>query len=337
MSDPSATMFSMKATDRAFPGFERRDLRSPRQPAAYHAARSDEVLVKMGEGRTAWFALNPYSGCEFGCAWCQARQQPPFRDADYRLFERDIHARTNAADALLRAVRDGRLGSHPLVLGTTCDPWQPAERRFEVTRRVLEVAANHGVADVRAQTRSTLATRDADLLVAIGRRGRASLAFSIASRDHKLSRLLEPLAPTPERRLAAMEAMARSGVRVGILVAPVLAGLNDSLPALERLLRSARDFGASFAGGAPLSMRPEARARLVRQVSLEDPERATRFDRLLARSAEREHGFAEVLAERFAEACDKVGLTNVWARRTAKQPASASPAGEPQGRQLSLF
>lgn len=303
-------------------------------PAEWRSARSDEVLVRITEGTETFLALNPYSGCEFACTYCRARQLPPFVTADWRVFERDIHARVNAPEALTAAARSGALRGLPLVLGTTCDPWQPAERRALLTRRVLETLVRVDGVELRAQTRSTLAARDADLLAALSRRGKVSVTFSLATLDFKLGRLLEPLAPTSDRRLVALEALARAGVEVGILVAPVLAGLNDSLPALEALLRRARDAGARFAGCAPLAMGDDLRRKLVRFVARHDPELATRYNRLLARSVEHDPQLAGKLERRFGEACKRIGLEHAIGSLRGRIPP-AKRSGAPA--QLSLF
>jgi len=299
-------------------------------PVSYRSATSNEVLRRVSRNGVAFWALDPYSGCEFGCISCQARQGPPFADGEFHLFERDIHIRTNAPDEVQRAARAGNL-KLPVALGVGADPWQPVEERAQLTRRVLKVLSEQQGLDVRVQTRSTLVTRDTDLLLALGRQGKLSVGFSIPTADRKLARLLEPQAPTPDRRFVAMEALARAGVRVGILVTPVVAGLNDAWPAMEALLRRARDCGATFTGAAPLQMAPATRMRIVHSVAHHDPELATRYDRLLARCANLEPGFAERLAEHFDELSERLGLHNAW-----KPPRREErPHGDP--RQLSLF
>lgn len=295
-------------------------------------ARSQDALLAVGEGPARYFALNPYSGCEFACVWCRGRHQPPFKDADPRVFERDILVRSNAVEAVTRALRDGSLERSPLVLGTHCDPWQPAEQKAQVTRGVLDVLARYGTAglDLRAQTRSTLIPRDIDLLVAIGRRSKLSVSFSITTLDLKLSKLLEPLAPSAERRLVALETLARAGIRVGVQVAPVLHGINDGAQHLESVLRRAQGAGASFATVTPLSMPGPARLSMVGFVSHYDPELATRYDKLLSRSLESDRTFPERLQASFDQVCSRLGLAHP--HRTPRKPTP--PQGE---KQLSLF
>jgi len=294
-------------------------------------ARSNEVLVPVGEGRDRYWALNPYSGCAFACVWCRARQHVPFRDADPRLFERDIHVRTNAAEAVTRALKEGAFAQAPLVLGTSCDPWQPAEQQTQTTRGVLEILARFGEVDLRAQTRSSFVPRDADLLAAIGRKGRVSVTFSLPTQDLKLARLLEPLAPSPDRRLVALETLARAGVRVGVNVAPVLIGVNDAPAQLEALLRRARDAGATYALSTALVMSNAARESMVRFVDHYDRQLAIRYEKLLSRDGSHDAAFQPRLEAAMAQACKKLGLAHQRPHRNAVP----GPRHPPQ--QLSLF
>lgn len=326
----------MKALETTLPtGFAPAEPWPSRPRVEVRTARSPDVLVPVGgEGeKVRFWALNPYSGCEFACVWCKGREAAAFRDADPRLFERDIHARVNAQEALLRALRSGGLVGAPLLLGTSCDPWQPAEQKAGVTRAALDVLARYGAGvELRAQTRSTLVPRDLDLLLALGRKGKVSVSFSLPTLDLKLARLLEPLAPSPDRRLVALETLARAGVRVGVQVAPVLSGLNDAAAELEAVLRRARDAGASFAAATPLSMGAAARARIVGFVSRFDPEKATRYDRVLARSVEADPRLAGRLEASFADLCARLRLDHAPAPRPRRAPAaSAGPL------QLALF
>ncbi len=276
-----------------------------------------------------YWAINPFSGCEFACTYCHARELPPFKDADFRVFERDINVRVNAREAVAKLLQEGAHRGVPLVLGTTTDPWQPTEKKVNVTRSVLQELAQFDGVDLRAQTRSSVAARDADLLAQIARRGHVAVSFSIGTLDRRLSKLLEPMAPSPDLRFIAMEALARAGVKVGLVASPILPGLNDSLVALQNLARRARDCGASFAVASPLVMSVAARERVVKHVSRFDPELATRYDRLLARTADYERGFRERLQERFQTACEQVGLP-AWREPVAEEPR-AERAAESSG------
>lgn len=306
-----------------------------RAPIEGRRVRSPEVLRFLGTGPGRHAALDPYSGCELACAFCRGRDLPPFRDADFRLFERDIHVRVNAAEALAAAHRSGQLHRDiPLVLGASCEPWQPLEAKALATRAALEVALRLGPLDLRAQTRATLAARDADLLVALGRRGRVRVGFGIPALDRKLTRFLEPLAPTPDRRLVAMESLARAGVSVGIVASPLVPGLNDAPPALDGLLARARSAGATWAAAKPLRVTAAARTKLLRFLSPFGPELAARYDRLFARSADLQPDYEPMLARRFKAACDRYGLISLDSRQA---PELAPAPGERAPQQLSLF
>ncbi len=304
-------------------------------PVECRSVRSSEVLRLVGQGAARHAALDPYSGCELACTFCRVRELSPFRDADFRLFERDIHVRANAAEALAGALRSGEVHKGlPLVLGATCEPWQPLEAKALATRAALEAARRLGPVDLRASTRSTLVTRDVDLLAAIGRSGRARVGFSIPSLDRRLAKLLEPLAPTPDRRFIAMETLARAGISVGLIASPLLPGLNDAAPALDGLVARAKAAGATWASAAPLRLGAGAREKLVRFASRFDASLAARYERLFSRSEDGEATSRDALDRRFRSACDRHGL---GALDESSAPELAAVPGERAPLQLSLF
>lgn len=307
-------------------------------PVDYRPTRSDEVVRRVAgplpvpAGRShrslnavvdSYWAIDPFAGCEFACTYCQARELPPFRDAEFRRFERNILVRVNARDAVAALMRDEENRGAPLLLGHSTDPWQPTEKNVNVTRGVLQELARYDGVDLRAQTRSNVVARDAILLGQIARRGSASVSFSIGTLDYRLSRQLEPLAPSPDRRFIAMEVLARAGVTVGLVASPILPGLNDTKSALNNLARRARNCGATYALASPLVMPMAARERVVRHVACHDADLADRYDRLLARTADDVRGFRQKLRDRFREACDRVGL-QVWEPEVEHRPAAVS-------------
>lgn len=304
-------------------------------PVECRPARSPEALRLLGHGGARHAVLDPYSGCELACTFCRGRDLPPFVGADFRLFERDIHVRVNAAEALAGALRSG--GVHlgiPVVLGAGCEPWQPVESKALATRAALEVARRLGPVDLRANTRSTLVTRDVDLLAAIARTGKVRVGFSIPSLDRRLAKLLEPLAPTPDRRFIAMETLSRAGISVGLNASPLLPGLNDAAPALEGLLARAKAAGATWASAAPLRLGAPAREKLVHFAARFDPSLAARYDRLFARSVDLGAAHCDALARRFRAACERHGLRVLDA---GSAPELSPTPGERVPLQLSLF
>lgn len=277
------------------------------------------VLNAPSSTGMAFWSLNPYVGCEFGCAYCYARRthrwtvekaaNTPGACAAVReaatlpsahAFERRILVKENAEALLRRALPAGRAEALPIVIGSATDPYQPAERRFRLTRSVLEVFRAHEGYKLTLITKSALVARDASLLAEIGRRHDVSVYVSLASLDGALLRCLEPRTPAPHARLRAMRQLADAGVRVGVLIAPVLPGLTDSRGALRALLAAARDAGARMAGGGPLRMGPATRHVLLPWLDEHRPALARRYRRHFANRQGVEPSYAAALAERMA-------------------------------------
>jgi DNA repair photolyase len=144
-------------------------------------------------------SINPYRGCEHGCVYCFARPTHGFRGLSSGLdFETKLFAKVNAAEVLERELAARGYAPAPVALGAATDPYQPVERRFRITRAVLEVLrdANHPVGIV---TKSALVARDLDVLAPMADRRLAKVAVSITTLDPRLARRLEPRAPTPAR------------------------------------------------------------------------------------------------------------------------------------------
>ncbi len=196
------------------------------------------------------WTINPYRGCEFGCSYCYARYTHAFLDhADPSSFESKIYVKFQAAQALVETCRPGALRGNPVAIGTATDPYQPAEKRFRVTRRLLEVMAGSPELDLSITTKSPLVTRDIDLLQRISRTARVRVNISLITMNPSLARIVDRHAPSPMRRMEAMRALHAAGIRTGLFVMPILPGITDSTSEMRALLREARDAGAEWAAG----------------------------------------------------------------------------------------
>src|SRR5579859_4085036 len=214
-----------------------------RADTEYFALQSRSALNRESSGRMpfAW-TLNPYRGCEFGCKYCYARYSHEFLEVwDGLDFERKIFAKVNAPELLRDEVRRARDKGLPIALGTATDPYQPAEKHFRITRKLLEVFAEFEGLDFSITTKGTLILRDLDLLRTISARHRLSVHMTVTTTDERLARLLEPKAPPPEKRLQAVQELAQAGIRVGVNAMPILPGLTDSAWALDNLARRAAE------------------------------------------------------------------------------------------------
>ncbi len=175
--------------------------------------------------RFRW-TINPYRGCEFGCVYCYARYTHEFLELrDPMDFERRIFVKRMAAEVLARTLSRTPIGSDQIAIGTATDPYQPAERKFGLTRSMLEVFAQLGGLDLSITTKSGLITRDLDLLKAINSRSRLSVNFSLITLNRRLQRILEPRAPRPSLRLRALKELREAGIRCHLLMMPMIPGL----------------------------------------------------------------------------------------------------------------
>jgi DNA repair photolyase len=201
-------------------------------------------------------SINPYRGCEFACRYCYARYTHEFMEMrDGMEFEQKIYVKQHAADLLRHELRRVK-PDESIALGTATDPYQPAERRYEVTRGILEEFARHRGFELGIVTKSNLIVRDLELLKEVAQANRLSVHVTITTLDVNLARILEPRAPRPDLRLDAVRALAQAGLRVGISCSPVVPGITDSPGDLEALIRAAAESGADYVFANPLFLKP---------------------------------------------------------------------------------
>jgi DNA repair photolyase len=217
------------------------------------------VIITRNESPDIPFdrSINPYRGCEHGCFYCFARPTHAYMGLSAGLdFETKLFAKDGAAALLEKELAAPKYRPGVIALGANTDPYQPIERQYRITRSVLEVLARarHPVGIV---TKSNLVLRDLDILSAMARDGLVKVFVSVTTLDRDLARRMEPRAPTPERRLEAIEKLAAAGVPVGVLAAPILPAINDS--ELEKILTRAHAAGAREAGYVTLRLPQELR------------------------------------------------------------------------------
>jgi DNA repair photolyase len=269
----------------------------------YFSLPARSALNRESSGRMpfAW-TLNPYRGCEFGCKYCYARYTHEFMELhDGREFERKIFAKLGSP-ALLRAeLRRARDRGLPIALGTATDPYQPAEKQFQVTRGMLQVFSEFEGLDFSITTKSTLILRDLDLLVPLARRHRLSVHVTVTTVDARLARLMEPKAPPPAKRLRAVRELAAAGIRVGVNAAPIIPGLTDSPAQLDRLARAASEHGARFLLPMVLFLMPSAMAQFMPFLEKERPQLVRRYRKLYRHSAYLSQDYKDGISRLVAE------------------------------------
>ncbi len=267
-------------------------------------------------------SVNPYRGCEHGCAYCFARPTHAWLGLSPGLdFETRLFAKTNAVERLRAEFSRPGYRCSPIALGINTDAYQPIERRYRITRSLVEVMAEfrHPFSVV---TKSALVTRDLDLLAPLAQQRLVNVYLSMTTLDNRLSARMEPRAAAPHARLRTIRALADAGVPVGVLVAPVIPAVNDHEP--EAILEAARDAGAQAAGYALLRLPHELRELWDEWLRLNLPDRAAHvmslvrqmrggreYDSSFGQRMRGQGPLAALLAQRFARARRRLGLAGL--------------------------
>jgi len=288
-------------------------------------------------------SINPYRGCEHGCIYCYARPSHAYLNLSAGIdFETRLFAKTNAAELLCRELAKPGYVCSPINLGANTDPYQPIERRYRITRSILEVLHEHRH-PCTIITKNAMIERDLDLLVPMARANLVHAFVSVTSLDNRLAATLEPRASAPHRRLQAVKALNEAGVPCGVMVAPIIPMVTDRW--LERIIERAAAAGAKGAGYTVLRLPYELKDLFREWLELHVPERAEHVMSLTRqmrggrdndpRFGSRMRGegeFAELIRQRFALACRRYGIARgrdiVLDTAHFAPPRVASPQGE---------
>jgi len=255
------------------------------------------------------WTINPYRGCEFGCKYCYARYTHEFMEMAPEEFEDKIYAKHASAHLLAQELR--RIDrKDAIAIGTATDPYQPAERRFGRTREILEVFARQRGWHIGMITKSDLIVRDIDLLQEIARANVLGVHITVTTLDTGLARLLEPRAPRPDLRLEAVRKLAAAGIVVGVNPNPIMPGITDGEPALDRLAKASRDAGAVTFGGGPLFLMPSAQQVFFPFLEREFPHLLPRYRELYARSAYLGKDYKEYIAAKVRRVRERHNLAS---------------------------
>lgn len=286
-------------------------------------------------------SINPYRGCEHGCIYCYARPSHAYHDLSPGLdFETKLFAKPDAA-ALLRAelARPGYRCA-PIAMGTNTDPYQPVEREWRITRQVIEVLAqcDHPIV---ITTKSDRVVRDLDLLAPMAAKGLAAVAISITSLEPRIAMTIEPRAPHPRRRLAAVRRLADAGVPVHVNMAPVIPAITDH--EVEAIVAAAAGAGARGVSFIPVRLPWEVAPLFRAWLDEHFPDRAARVMatiRSLRGGKDNDPGYftrmrgagpwAELLRTRVAIACRRHGIAQAGEHRLLRTDLFRAPRG-PQG------
>ena len=289
-------------------------------------------------------SINPYRGCEHGCIYCYARPSHAYMGLSAGLdFETKLFYKHDAAKVLEQELSHPRYVCKPIMLGSNTDPYQPIERRLQVTRSILTVLAKcrHPVSIV---TKGVLVSRDVDLLAQLASQNLTSVVISLTTLDAEVKRTLEPRAASPQARLKVIRQLVEAGVPTGVLVAPVVPAITDH--EMENLLEAAKEAGASSASYVLLRLPYEVKDLFREWLAEHYPQRASHVMSLVrdargGRDNDPNFGtrmrgtgaYAEALRSRFKVATRRLGLDSP--RNVALNRALFRPPGL-AGAQLQL-
>jgi DNA repair photolyase len=237
-----------------------------RNEVSYSLLPSKSLLARCTSERVPFeWSINPYRGCEHACPYCFARYTHEYMELEGGAdFDRKVFVKQGAAEILAEELRRNRRPGEWLAIGTATDPYQPAERRYRVTRSLLTVLARYQELRLSITTKSDLVLRDLDLLQQIDRQSELCVNLTITTLDRNLARLLEPRAVRPDLRLRAVSELSAAGLRVAVFVMPVLPYLTDAPADLEALAAAAASAGARHLVGGVLFLRSSTRRTFFR-------------------------------------------------------------------------
>jgi DNA repair photolyase len=279
------------------------------------------------------WTINPYRGCEFACKYCYARYTHEFMEMRDGLdFERKIYVKQHAAEMLRRDLRRVK-PDEGIAIGTATDPYQPAERKYEVTRAILEEMAQHRGLEIGIVSKSTLLLRDIDVLLRVSEHNRLFVNITITTLDVHLARILEPRAPRPDLRLDAVRQLNQSGVHAGVICAPVLPEITDRARDLEDLVRATAEAGGKYIYANPLFLKPCSAAVFIPFLQKEFPSLVDNYRRRFESHAFVSSAYHKRISDLMAKLRVKYGFTNNYERYSRRIHAPALPDQE----QLSLF
>jgi DNA repair photolyase len=277
------------------------------------------------------WTINPYRGCEFACKYCYARYTHEFMEMrDGVDFERKIYVKQQAAWLLRRDLKKVK-GGEEIAIGTATDPYQPAERRYGITRTIFEELAMHAGLEISVVTKSNLVLRDIKLLQRVAANNQLYINLTITTLETPLARILEPRAPRPDLRLEAVRKLNEAGVPAGVICAPVVPGITDDAKALDALVRATKEAGGRYIYANPLFLKPCSATIFLPFLENEFPELVDEYKKRYASRAFLPTSYRKRISNLMATLRRKHG----FACREGSTHRAYPPAQEAQ--QLALF
>lgn len=278
----------------------------------YFTLQARSLLNRCTSNRGLPFAwtINPYRGCEFACKYCYARYTHEFMEMrNGAEFEQKIYIKQHTADLLrhdLRRVKPGEA----IALGTATDPYQPAERRYQVTRGILEEFARHRGFELGIVTKSNLIVRDIDLLREVAHSNALSIHITVTTLNVELARILEPRAPRPDLRMEAFHQLSDAGLTVGVSASPVLPGITDSPANMEAVVSAAAAAGARHIFAGALFLKPCSAAVFLPFLEQHFPQLVANYRKRYADRSFLPPSYGKRIAQLIAQLREKYGISS---------------------------
>ncbi len=304
-----------------------------KRQAEYLSIEVRSVLNRCSSPRMPFtWTINPYRGCEFGCRYCYARYTHEFMGLNrWEDFEEKIYIKRDAARILARELTPERLNGQSIALGTATDPYQPAERRYGVTRSLLAVMALARDLSLSITTKGDLVTRDIDLLRRIAARSSVQVNVTVTTLDRRLARILEFRAPTPDLRLRAVRTLRQAGIVTGVNIAPIMPDITDTRPNLETVIAAARHHDATHVFSNVLFLKHSAQQAFFPFLERHFPHLRKRYAARFTRSAFLDRAYKDRISGLVAELKQQYGFPD---RPEFDPPATIHEA---EGEQMALL
>jgi DNA repair photolyase len=254
------------------------------------------------------WTVNPYRGCEFGCHYCYARYTHEYMELESTDFESKIYVKQNAGPLTERDLSHEAIWGEHIAIGTATDPYQPAEREFGATRAILEKMAEREGLSLSITTKSNQVLRDVDLLRRISERSSLTINMTVTTVRTRLARMLEPRAPRPDLRLAAITQLREAGIAVGVNAMPILPGLTDREKDLDALARAARDAGAQWIAANVVFLTHASLRSFMAFLEKEFPKLARQYREWFGSHGNAPESYRKEIAERVEHLRRKYGL-----------------------------
>jgi len=268
------------------------------------------------------WSINPYRGCQHACVYCFARGTHEYLGYDSgRDFESRIVVKMNAAQVLREQLRRSSWKRELIVLGTACDPYQQAEMKYAITRKIIAVMLEFRQ-PLHMLTKSPSVLRDLNLWSQLARATDAQVAFSVPTLDEAVWKKMEPGTARPIKRLEALRELTDAGVPCGVMLAPIIPGLTDDESHLEEVIRAAKDHGARFISPNVLNLKPGSKEWFMPALREAYPHLTPRYERYY-RGPYAPKDYTRQVLTKVSELREKYGFDE-----RAHTPA---PKGEPAG------